>query len=47
MDRAIARYKIRWAIVRPDRPLVAAIARTPGWKRTYADKYAVVLVKAG
>ena len=47
MDRAIARYGICWAIVRPDRPLVAALARTPGWKRTYADKYAVVLVKSG
>lgn len=47
MDRAIARYGIRWAIVRPDRPLVAALARTPGWKRTYADKYAVVLVRDG
>jgi hypothetical protein len=45
MDRAIARYGIRWAILRPDRPLVAALARTPGWKRTYADKYAVVLEK--
>jgi hypothetical protein len=46
MDRAIARYRIRWAIVRPDRPLAAALARTPGWQRTYADKYAVVLVRA-
>ena len=47
MDRAIARYRIRWAIVRPDRPLAAALARTPGWKRTYADKWAVVLVNQG
>ncbi|HEX3408204.1 MAG TPA: hypothetical protein VHS81_13285, partial [Caulobacteraceae bacterium] len=45
IDRAIARYRIRWAIVRPDRPLAAALARTPGWKCTYTDKYAVVLVK--
>ncbi len=47
MDRAIARYGIRWAIVRPDRPLATALARTPGWKRTYADKWAVVLAKTG
>jgi hypothetical protein len=47
MDAAIARYRIRWAILRPDRPLTTALARTPGWKRTYADKYAVVLVNAG
>jgi hypothetical protein len=47
MDAAIARYHIRWAILRPDRPLTDALARTPGWQRTYADKYAVVLMKAG
>ena len=46
-ERAIARYKIRWAIIRPDRPLAALLARTPGWRRTYADKYAVVLAKDG
>ena len=45
MIRAIDRYHVRWAIVRPDRPLAAALARTPGWKRAYADPYAVVLVK--
>jgi hypothetical protein len=44
MDRAIDHYRIRWAILRPGRPLAAALARTPGWKRTYADRYAVVLV---
>lgn len=43
--RAIARYGVRWAILRPDRPLVGVLARTPGWKRAYADPYAVVLVK--
>jgi hypothetical protein len=43
--RALDRYRIRWAILRPDRPLAALLARTPGWKRTYADRYAVVLVK--
>ncbi len=47
MDAAIARYHIRWAILRPDRPLTDALARTPGWKRTYADKFAVVLVRGG
>jgi hypothetical protein len=47
MDAAIDRYRIRWAILRPDRPLAGALARTPGWKRTYADRYAVVLEKEG
>jgi hypothetical protein len=41
--RAIARYHIRWAILRPDRPLVGSLEHMPGWKRLYADKYAVVL----
>jgi hypothetical protein len=47
MDGAIARYHIRWAILRPDRPLTDALARTPGWQRAYADKFAVVLMKTG
>jgi hypothetical protein len=47
MDAAIARYHIHWAILSPNRPLTDALARTPGWKRTYADRYAVVLVEAG
>jgi hypothetical protein len=46
-QRAIDRYRIGWAIIRPDRPLAATLARTPGWKRTYADKWAVVMVKEG
>jgi hypothetical protein len=45
MDRAIAAYHIRWAILTPDRPLVAALDRTDGWKRLYADRYAVVFEK--
>jgi hypothetical protein len=47
MDWAIAHYHIRWSILRPDRPTVAALDRTPGWKRLYADKYAVVQVRMG
>jgi len=42
---AIARYDIRWALVRPDRPLVGVLERTPGWKTTYKDQYAVLLVR--
>jgi hypothetical protein len=40
---AAARYHIRWALLRPDRPLVGLLERTPGWKATYKDNYAVVL----
>ena len=45
MERAIDRYRIGWAIVPPNVPLATVLARTPGWKRTYADKYAVVLLR--
>ena len=45
MDHAIATYHIRWAILTPDRPLVAALDRTDGWTRLYTDKYAVVFEK--
>jgi hypothetical protein len=41
---AITRYHIRWALLRPDRPLVGVLQRTPGWKTTYKDQYAVLLV---
>ena len=42
---AIARYHIRWALLRPDRPLVGLLERTPGWETTYKDQYAVLLVR--
>jgi hypothetical protein len=35
-------YHLRWAILGPGRPLVAVLDRTPGWRRIYADRYAVV-----
>jgi hypothetical protein len=44
---AIARWHIRWTILRPDLALVGVLDRTPGWKRIYADKFAVVQVKTG
>jgi hypothetical protein len=42
MERVISYYKIRWAIMAPGQPLVGALDRTPGWRRIYADRYAVV-----
>jgi len=42
---AIDRYHIRWALLRPDRPLVSVLERTPGWETAYKDGYAVLLVK--
>ncbi|HEY1753415.1 MAG TPA: hypothetical protein VGG29_19315 [Caulobacteraceae bacterium] len=47
IDAAIKRYDIRWAILRPDRPLVGALEHMPGWREIYRDKVAVVVAKSG
>jgi hypothetical protein len=39
---AVRRYNIAWTIEPPSRAIVALLDRTPGWKRIYADRYAVV-----
>ena len=41
------RYQVRWTILRTENPAVAAMDAMPGWRRLYADKSAVVHVKAG
>jgi hypothetical protein len=38
----LARYKIAWTIFPPSEPIVAAMDREPGWRRLYADRFAVV-----
>jgi hypothetical protein len=45
LESVLARYKIAWTILSPDRPLVALMDREPGWRRLYADSYAVVHVR--
>jgi hypothetical protein len=42
---ALSRYRIRWSILSPGLPLVGVLDRTPGWKRLYTDKFAVVQAK--
>jgi hypothetical protein len=46
-DRAVVsknfkRYDIRWTILSPSSPLVKTLDSTPGWRRIYSDKWAVV-----
>ena len=36
---------VSWTILSPDKPLVALLDRTPGWRRLYADNTAVVHVR--
>jgi hypothetical protein len=43
----LAHYKVRWTILRAQNPAVPAMDAMPGWKRLYADKWAVVHVKFG
>ena len=39
---AVARYGIRWTILPPGRGLVKVLDHDTGWRRVYADKWAVV-----
>jgi hypothetical protein len=41
---AEARWKFAWTIMRPDNALVKILDREPGWRRVYADKWAVIHV---
>ncbi|WEK42515.1 MAG: hypothetical protein P0Y64_14110 [Candidatus Sphingomonas colombiensis] len=41
---AEAKWKFAWTILPPDNPLVKVLDRDRGWKRIYADKWAVVHV---
>jgi hypothetical protein len=45
MDKAFARYGIVWTIMPPSSALVKKLDATPGWRRLYADKWAVVQVR--
>ena len=45
LDRAMARWNFGWSILSPQNPLVAVLDQRPGWRRLYADRYAVVHVR--
>lgn len=42
----LARYRIAWTIFAPDLGVVSALDHEPGWRRLYADRFAVVHVRA-
>jgi hypothetical protein len=44
-DSLLAHWKVRWTLLQPDDPLVQILDRRPGWRRLYADRYAVVHVR--
>jgi hypothetical protein len=41
-DKAAAKYRLAWTILQPREPLVAQLDAKPGWRRIYADRWAVV-----
>jgi hypothetical protein len=45
LDAALADYGIGWTIFAPSQPVVALLDARPGWRRLYADRYAVVHVR--
>jgi hypothetical protein len=44
-DAAVKQYGIAWTLFTPDEPIVRFLDAKPGWRRLYADKYAVVHVR--
>lgn len=44
-DGLLARWKVRWTLLSPADPLVQVMDRRPGWRRLYADRFAVVHVR--
>jgi hypothetical protein len=45
VEEALKRWDIAWTIFAPDTRAVAEMDREPGWRRLYADSYAVVHVR--
>ncbi|HYA73338.1 MAG TPA: hypothetical protein VEF36_09265 [Roseiarcus sp.] len=46
LEATLKRYDIAWTIFAPSERVVALMDREPGWRRFYADKFAVVHVRA-
>jgi hypothetical protein len=46
VDKALKRWNIRWTILSPREPLVHLLDSRPGWRRVYADGFAVVHARA-
>ena len=43
--RAVRQWGIGWTILEPDAPLVRLLDNSPGWRRAYADQWAIVHVR--
>jgi len=47
LETLLARWKVSWTLLAADDPVVGVMDRKPGWRRLYADRYAVVHVRDG
>jgi hypothetical protein len=45
IEKTFKRYDIQWTIMTPASGLAKALDKQPGWRRFYADKWAVVHVR--
>ena len=45
VDDVLKRYGIAWTLFAPDTAIVATLDHEPGWRRLYADAFAVVHVR--
>jgi hypothetical protein len=46
-DAAVRQYDIAWIILDPNNALSKMLPTMPGWRRLYADNYAVVYERTG
>jgi hypothetical protein len=44
-DAVTRQYGIDWTLLRPSEPLARRLDTAPGWRRVYADRFAVVHVR--
>jgi hypothetical protein len=47
LAEVVAQDRIDWSLTAPGEPVTAALDQLPGWRRIYADRYAVVHVRDG
>jgi hypothetical protein len=45
-DAAVRQYGVGWTLLTPTEPLARMLDTTPGWRRVYADRFAVLHVRA-
>ena len=45
LEGLLDRWKVDWTLLNPQDPVAGVLDREPGWRRLYADRYAVVHVR--